>query len=914
MSPAFRSLLWKEWSERRHLFWCGLGILLLFTGYCVAYEIEYRTRAFVAAFYSTCTTLGWMGAILLAMSTARGEYSQRTLQFSASLPVSLGQVAWARLIAAWVCLAGPILCVALLIAPFLATGFIEQAGLRTADYGYENTVQLPDRPSVAKVEAIAFLGATTALAVVVSIHAMTLVSLIGTWARSEESVGFLGAIAALLSMSLTAIRSTFREMSYDTAADWIGAVVPESMAISWGYGDWDGSSYADLEVAPLLLGPLVANALFTLALAAWFARRYGCRANSLRSVVPRRSWRWIPRLPALVSRLGIRWPDRFSALIWLNARQSVALCLAGLAMAVLITGVGFWESRQNESFVTHVTGELVSSTWFVGAFWGAIVAVAIFSSELKPGLEQFWRSRPISPRAWFWTKYIVGLAALLITLDLVPMLLSRASVHQSDLPQVGMAYVACVPLLHAMIYSMSVAAICRVRHPIHAAIVALMAFVLLDKVLQSIPVSTRLSTLDVYNQLNQIEHDTGKVDLTSQGYPIVYGIVLALMLGSVLYARRMVLPAFATRAGAAMLLLSASLLLSSSAAATDQEELRILDELLQRSQKRDALLQHSHQRLSTHLQRFPAFYEAAKQQAQGRRRPASDSAFPTEVRKQYDLFCDGSHVAWTETDTTGQVISKESYDGSLRRTYTPRSTGVPYQGTIMMASSAPRRTFMTPDTILRNGVGIMLAQLMSTEMSPSVALREVDGEKLIEIRAQQSSPGNVNDGSVTNRKSRYEITVNQSRGDWPVRSVLDFVPAESDQVHSRRIVTVMDWMDAGSLSIPKRIVVQDLIRLQKSDGGSADLVPASTQETTVEFFELNPEIKDSIFAESFPAGSRYYDMRDRQCYEVDQTGATTIYVPQPKGVRGTVLAFHLIWITVGLAYLVTQSRRIGLAG
>ncbi|HEY4259073.1 MAG TPA: hypothetical protein VGM98_02885 [Schlesneria sp.] len=93
MSPAFRSLLMKEWSERRQFFWCVLGLLFLNLGYCIAYEVEYRTRAFVASYFASCLGFISLGAILLAMSTANGESSQRTLRFSAALPISSRQIA-----------------------------------------------------------------------------------------------------------------------------------------------------------------------------------------------------------------------------------------------------------------------------------------------------------------------------------------------------------------------------------------------------------------------------------------------------------------------------------------------------------------------------------------------------------------------------------------------------------------------------------------------------------------------------------------------------------------------------------------------------------------------------------------------------------------------------------------------------
>lgn len=79
--------------------------------------------------------------------------------------------------------------------------------------------------------------------------------------------------------------------------------------------------------------------------------------------------------------------------MWLNARQSVPFCLAGLTIAVLIALMPLFEEGNRMT----LAGELPSTTWFVGTLRAANVAVGVFSTELKPDLEHFWRSRPISP-------------------------------------------------------------------------------------------------------------------------------------------------------------------------------------------------------------------------------------------------------------------------------------------------------------------------------------------------------------------------------------------------------------------------------------------------------------------------------------------------------------------------------------
>ncbi|MEK6258771.1 MAG: hypothetical protein AABP62_09125 [Planctomycetota bacterium] len=644
MSPEFRSLLMKEWAERRSLFRLALVYVVVFLGYCVAYEFEYRTRALVASFYATSLTFSCLAAVLLAMSTATGEYSRRTLKFSQSLPVSLSKVAWARLLGAWGCQVVPIVCGAVLITLLLASGLVEQAGLRS------DTARLPDRPSMSRLEAIGFVWATAAIAVVAAMQLTALLSLLGTRCRNEGTVGFLGAIVVLFSMVLVTIRSTLDSLGQYFLSDWIGGVLPLSLAINWGSGDLDGSTYTDLELAPLLVGPVVVSLLVTMALAAWFTRRYGCRLDvSAQPAKPRR--RWLPRvaMPALVSRLGIRWPGRVAALTWLDARQSVPLSLAGLTIAVLITLIGLSETQGRGTVAARFAGELPSSSWFVGLLWAAVVAVGIFSSELKPGLEHFWRSRPISPGVWFWTKFAVGLIAVLGALDGIPALLAWNSPHQRDAGRMGMVYLACMPLLHAQVYAVAVAAICRLRRPIPAAMIALLLFFVIDSVLSSIPGHAKLSTLDVFNNLEAAERAGERLDLMSEGYPIVYGIVAAVILGATLFARRTLIPPRASKRVA----LSAILLgLCYVCCSTDARgaEVPTVSNVLAGMKEREALVQDVRMRLKTHIHRTDAFftsYTAGLAAAPGRRGRAATPALPRDLESNYELFERLPCRAWT---------------------------------------------------------------------------------------------------------------------------------------------------------------------------------------------------------------------------------------------------------------------------
>lgn len=912
MSPAFRSLLIKEWSERRRLFLFGLGLMTLYWGLCIAYELEYRTRAFGASFSTTCTAFGGVAAVLLAMSTATGEYTQRSLRFSASLPVSLKNVAWARLLGAWGCIAGVIAIGALLMTPLLASGVFEQAALRTADYASAGeTARLPNRPNLSRIEAVGFLWTTASVAVISAVQLVTLIALVGTFCRSEGTVGFVGAIVVLLASSLTAIRSQLDASGLYFLSDWIGSLLPGTLAINWGYQDLDGSHYTDLELAPHVLCPLVINLALTSGMGAWFARRYGCRLDFSQTVRVGRTSSWIPRLPNLLSRLGIRWHFRLIALTWLNARQSIPLCLAGLTMAALLTCIGLSECRGQGTFSDRWAGELSSNTWFVGMLWGAIVAVGIFSSELKPELGQFWRSRPISPAVWFWMKFAVGLIALLTTLDLIPACLSRASPYQPDSGQAGIAYAACIPLLHTLIYALAVAAICRLRRPLPAAITALLLYFAFDQFLESIPVYPRLSTLGVYNQLYAIEfRDTpGRampVDLMAHGYPLVYGLVVVGIVGAIVVARRAVSLPRAGEVGLWAALLVSLCPTSNARGAEPSTVAEVMSEISQR----EASTKNIHVRVSRRFLQTAASFE---DHPIGRwRRSPKDR----EQHKIYEYFNRPPRRAWTEFDMQGQVVSKTVYDGRLQMRYEAGQSGSRQQGSVLETPQPPEIPFLTPEHHLASlseislRAGMALQDRIGALPPDAFHWREVDGERLLDFEIDFKISGVNEHATPSLYEHRIQATLNVSRNCWPIRTQHEFRQAPNQQPMHRTVVTAHGWIGTGPIAYPKAMHYQRYQRSRTHPDIADELVLFTDQECDFELVEINPEIPDSVFASPFPPGAIYSDSRDRQHYEIDAAGKPQPYSPKPRGLRGAVLGYYILWITAAVIYWTRGAQRI----
>lgn len=534
MRSPLRSLIWKEWHDRKWLLALGSAWVLVGVAYGVGYEATHRVHGPAASFWNTTMFFGLCAAVFLAMRTSLGEVTQRTLGYSASLPVSLHTQAGVRLGGAVVTLTGPMLLGALVLWMFLLVGFIEQGP--AVPKPFLRFVQLPQRPPLTGLEAGKLVALVTAINMASSVQLLLILSVIGTRRRAESHLGFLGVCAACAwLLLLTVPNSRFDRNGESDPRDWLGALVPQSLIIIGGAGGSEGY-YGDLDFTHSVWGPLAANLLVLAALAWWFTRRYGTiRRPAVEGSPSRLRWRF----PAVLSRMPLRWPGRCSALIWLDLRQAVPMCLAGLVLAGLLAMVNVLSSHSpvDATLPWRIAGRLSEGTWIVAILWAAVVGSGVFAGEFQPRLEQFWRSRPISPSLWFWIKFCVGLAAVLGVLDLVTIVLGWTSRNDPSSDAMSYAYIACLPLLHALTYALAVLAICWLRQGVLAGMAAILSLFILFPALQAMPGGD--DPIVVYNKLSfRAEHLGAALDWTKHGYPIVYGAITVIIVAASLAAWR----------------------------------------------------------------------------------------------------------------------------------------------------------------------------------------------------------------------------------------------------------------------------------------------------------------------------------------------------------------------------------------
>ncbi len=530
------SLLWKQWRETR-------GILASFTAwmtiavcYVIAYELGHHYRAVVGHFSGWALLYSLFAAVVLATRTSHGERTDGTIAFSAALPISMRRIGTARIVSAIAALGIPLLIAAGLLSIALASGLVEQAGPRLG----RAYTQLPQRETAALPTSLEQLWSIAAIAIMGGVELLLLLSLLGCYLRSQAQTGMMGAVMALGSLIAGGAlwfrdRNAWAQLTY-------GILLPQSLAIQWSYSDQPGD-YTDHELAQYRWVAMGLSLLVLAIVGYLFIRRYGALRGSS-TPVKRRRFRIA--FPPILARIPIRLPGRLPAMIWLELRQSLPLAAFGFLLGVLMSIATVQMERQHGySFGTSVLMDLPHSMFVVAMLWAIVVGSGLYSADLSTGLGAFWRSRPISPDLWFWTKFAVGLAAVVGVLDGATILISWRSPREAMTTGMSWAYVGCFPIIHALMYALAVLGTCWYRRPVIGGILAILGYTLLFVAITTFPMTNRLEPINVYNSLLWSER-AGQVDFTQHGYPLVYGAQVVLVVLLALLSSRLARPLLPT--------------------------------------------------------------------------------------------------------------------------------------------------------------------------------------------------------------------------------------------------------------------------------------------------------------------------------------------------------------------------------
>jgi ABC-type transport system involved in multi-copper enzyme maturation permease subunit len=513
------SLWWKEWRESRRYLAIFIAWMTLAVCYAIGHQLGPHVRTPMGHFSGLALIYTFFAAIVLAMRTSHGERTDGTIAFSAALPVSLRGMATVRIVSAALTLAVPIVIAAGILALALAGGLVEQGEPRFPGY----------------LTPLEHLGSVTAIAILGGVELLLVLSLLGCYLRSQAQIGVVGAVMAFGSLITSGVFSSLNQ--YRWARVIYGALLPQSLVMPWGSGYERGGFYhtstrtdhglwqyyTDHEVAQYRWSVMSLSLLVLALLGRLFVTRYGALRGSSTRAKPRR---FRIAFPPILSRIPIRLPGRLLAMIWLELRQAMPLATCGFLLAVLMAiAIALLGVRSDFSSGPSLLTALPDSMVIVGMLWPVVVGSGLYSADLGSGLGAFWRSRPISPDLWFWTKFVVGLAAVVGWLDGVTMLVSWKAPRAENPTLLSWAYVGCFPIIHALMYALAVLGTCWFRRAVIGGILAILGYSVLNVAITAFPMTSRLEPIDVFQNLNVAER-SGQVDFTQHGYPLVYGVLV----------------------------------------------------------------------------------------------------------------------------------------------------------------------------------------------------------------------------------------------------------------------------------------------------------------------------------------------------------------------------------------------------
>ncbi|HEX4142154.1 MAG TPA: hypothetical protein VHY91_01280 [Pirellulales bacterium] len=327
MNPQLRNLAWVELRERRMQWVVCLLWMVGSAVYCIASVFWGGTLFGDSNHISAQHLYVMLVPIFIAMRTSLGETTDHTRSFSDGLPISARLRAAVRLAGGASVLVVPILVATALLSLAFALGWFGQGNIRppVADH----PAGLPDRESMIALSVLAQLWFTAGVIAFSAVCFYLILSLLGTTLRAESHLGYWGVVLAVFWFVGYAMGQAVSWREQPELAASIGAITPQATLVGFnGAGQRPGAE--PLWIYRAVFIPLCASAVVQFGLAALFVQRYSRRPTARtaeRAEKKRRRIWWRLRLPL---------PTRGVALAWLALRESVPLCLPGLALACLL--------------------------------------------------------------------------------------------------------------------------------------------------------------------------------------------------------------------------------------------------------------------------------------------------------------------------------------------------------------------------------------------------------------------------------------------------------------------------------------------------------------------------------------------------------------------------------------------------
>lgn len=456
MRSIWHSLAWKEWNEHK---WKLVSILAVMwcLMICVVVIAGLSQRRVVAESFQTSVILGGIPmAVFVGLGIAAGEQSRGTLPFLQALPVPMWRVALHKL------------CFALvsLIIPILLTGLVVVAGrflLPLLGISVDLTVpseRINGQPvwSGSWFTDIAFAALLIACSLVIWAAAC------GLNRKDEVSAGAVALVIMVIWwFVLVALWVVFLKGSHepDTARLRIVGVASAPL------GFLMLSDIADKDSFCTVLGYFAVIAVHVL-LSAWYVVRFGRTAErEVRS--PRAAIGELWRADFLAP------PRRFAitAIVWKQFRESGPIIVVGLFVIIAIVACYCSAATLAEGKLFKDVGLVYGTTATIFGFFMALVAgIGVSLYDVGPGLNTFWRSRPIQPDVWFWTKFTTGLFVVMASIY-APIGLIAALGDTSVKQNVNYPDVYMLPTMQIALFAAAVMITCLVRQAVYSAILSI---------------------------------------------------------------------------------------------------------------------------------------------------------------------------------------------------------------------------------------------------------------------------------------------------------------------------------------------------------------------------------------------------------------------------------------------------------
>lgn len=440
----WRNLFWKEWHEQK---WKLLALTSIALSVCVALLFQDLGNVAFSLFF-TNLAYAMLAPILMGMGVCSSEHASGVIQFVRAQPVSMRRVASVRWIAGACVLLTPLLCVSAIC--WIVICLVGQVGPQSVRTGAFLQLDSTWRESSAL-----FVLSLAGMAACLNLYAWIVAVAVNQ--RTEFRAGLVGLIVtvAMIFAGIGGLSAWDNHLPNISVSSLF--CLMSSPLVSLGITDFIRNSLQGLVVLAV-----VWQLLLTMCLMQVMVFRYGREERWLSSDFFKRAK---TKVTESIS-LGKPHSSQWRALLWLQIRQSLPVCVVGLCVvpAIVLMSGGYSPDSFDGMYP------------IIGCALALLIGVGTFVSELQPDLYSFWRSRPIAPGSWFWFKFIGGAIALVGLFDFPCMLLTWSGVVRTSSP----GFAAVFPmLLHLLCYSIAVFMACVVRHSTYATVLAVGALMLI---------------------------------------------------------------------------------------------------------------------------------------------------------------------------------------------------------------------------------------------------------------------------------------------------------------------------------------------------------------------------------------------------------------------------------------------------